>query len=73
MLRTDRLDCVVIGYNDTPFAEYECLLGQYGQDSEAYRDLKYSFAEVGGRKLNYVELLNHVYGQAHGNGQPVGE
>jgi p-methyltransferase len=54
------LDCVVIGYNETPFEEYEGLLRNYGEESEAYRDLKFSFVEVGGRKLNYIGLLNHV-------------
>jgi radical SAM PhpK family P-methyltransferase len=54
------LDCVVIGYNETRFEEYEALLRKYGEDSEAYRDLKYSFVEIGGKKLNYVGLLNHV-------------
>jgi p-methyltransferase len=54
------LDCVTIGYNDPPFAEYERLIRRYGEDSEAYRDLKFSFVEVDGRKLNYVDLLNLV-------------
>jgi radical SAM PhpK family P-methyltransferase len=56
-----RLDCVLIGYNETPFAEYESLLEKYGQGSEAYRDLKFSFVNLGGKKLNYIGLLNHVF------------
>lgn len=56
------LDCIVIGYNETPFERYEELIRVYGEDSEAYRDLKLSFVEVGGRKMNYVDLLNHVAG-----------
>lgn len=54
------LDCVVIGYNETPFEEYEALLRRYGEASEAYRDLKFSFVNIGGRKLDYIGLLNHV-------------
>ncbi len=54
------LDCLTIGYNDPPFADYERLIRRYGEDSEAYRDLKFSFVEVDGRKLNYVDLLNLV-------------
>ncbi|MDX6694356.1 MAG: anaerobic magnesium-protoporphyrin monomethyl ester cyclase [Blastocatellia bacterium] len=54
------LDCVVIGYNETPFEQYEEFLRQYGEDSEAYRDLKFSFVNVDERKLNYMGLLNHA-------------
>src|SRR3982751_5478075 len=59
-----RADCVVIGYNDPPFEEYERLIRRYGEDSEAYRDLKLSFVEVDGRKLNYVDLLNTLMRRA---------
>ena len=62
-----RLDCVVIGYNETPFPTYERLLRQYGEDSEAYRDLKFSFVDVAGAaKMNYVGLFNHAWNLAHG-------
>lgn len=62
------LDCVVIGYNESPFEEYEKRIRKYGENSEAYRDLQFSFVDVGGRKLNYVDLMNHVYALAKGNG-----
>jgi radical SAM PhpK family P-methyltransferase len=55
-----KLDCVVIGYNEVPFARYENFLGRYGENSEAYRDLKFSFVDVGERKLDYVGLMNYV-------------
>lgn len=55
-----QLDCVVIGYNEIPFGQYEEFLRQYGEDSEAYRDLKFSFVDLGGDKLDYIGLLNHV-------------
>jgi|GEM_PF-3089347 len=41
------LDCVVIGYNELPFERYENFLRNYGEDSEAYRDLKFSFVNLG--------------------------
>lgn len=63
-----QLDCVVIGYNETPFEEYEALLRGYGPDSEAYRDLRFSFVNINGRNMNYVGLLNHVLKLATGNG-----
>jgi len=60
-MTTERpLDCLVIGYNEPPFERYESLIRQYGEHSEAYRDLKHSFVNVGGQKLNYVDLLNHA-------------
>ncbi len=54
------LDCLVIGHNDTPFEAYEQRLRRYGEDSEAYRDLKLSFVDLGERKVNYMALLDHV-------------
>jgi radical SAM PhpK family P-methyltransferase len=54
------LDCLVIGYNDPPFEAYERLIRQYGRDSEAYRDLQFSFVEVDGVAKTYIELLNFV-------------
>ncbi len=73
-LNNPNLDCVVIGYNDPPFEAYEGLLRRYGEDSEAYRDLKLSFVNVDGAKLTYVELLNYVLARAgHGNSLASGE
>lgn len=70
MSNGQHLDCVVIGYNELPFDRYETLLRQYGEESEAYRDLKFSFINFGDKKLNYVGLLNHVLELAgHGNGK----
>lgn len=60
------LDCIVVGYNDPPFERYERLIRNYGVDSEAYRDLRYSFVELHGRVLNYVDLLNYVDATARG-------
>jgi radical SAM PhpK family P-methyltransferase len=54
------LDCIVIGYNEIPFQRYERFLRSFGEDSEAYRDLKFSFVDLGGEKFDYVNLLNHV-------------
>lgn len=67
-----QLECVVIGYNEVPFEQYESFLSAYGEDSEAYRDLKFSFVNLGGKKLDYVGLLNHVLSLA-GEGAPSPE
>ncbi|WP_141588802.1 PhpK family radical SAM P-methyltransferase [Myxococcus sp. AB056] len=70
MAEATRRDCIVIGYNETPFDEYEAGIRRYGEDSEAYRDLKFSFIELEGKRLNYVDLLNHVYRRALPSGTP---
>ncbi|HEY6802403.1 MAG TPA: PhpK family radical SAM P-methyltransferase [Pyrinomonadaceae bacterium] len=61
------LDCVVIGYNEVPFERYESFLRSYGEETEAYRDLKFSFVSLADRKLDYMGLLNHTLAQAKYN------
>ncbi|HLM23845.1 MAG TPA: PhpK family radical SAM P-methyltransferase [Pyrinomonadaceae bacterium] len=65
------LDCIVIGYNEIPFGRYENFLRNYGEDTEAYRDLKFSFVDVGGTKMDYMGLMNHSRGLAKNNGHCV--
>lgn len=73
-MSSNSLDCVVIGYNELPFQRYERFLRNYGEESEAYRDLKFSFVDVGGMKLDYPGLLNHAVGLARGDSvSPVRE
>ncbi|HEU4594977.1 MAG TPA: PhpK family radical SAM P-methyltransferase [Pyrinomonadaceae bacterium] len=64
----NKLDCIVIGYNELPFQRYESFLSKYGEDSEAYRDLKFSFVNVAGEKMDYVGLLNHVLNEGQDAG-----
>jgi len=59
------LDCVVIGYNELPFERYESFLRNYGEDSEAYRDLRFSFINLEDKKLDYTGLLNYAREQSH--------
>lgn len=64
------LDCIVIGYNEIPFERYENFLTGYGEDTEAYRDLKFSFVNLAGKKMDYIGLLNYVIelaGQQNGS------
>jgi len=62
---TSRLDCLVIGYYEPAFGEYEALIRQFGERSEAYRDLRYSFVDMDGAKLDYTGLLNYAYDATH--------
>ncbi|HEX8351686.1 MAG TPA: PhpK family radical SAM P-methyltransferase [Pyrinomonadaceae bacterium] len=73
MEHSKQLDCVVIGYNEMPFGDYEQFLRTYGEDSEAYRDLKFSFVDLDGQKFDYVGLLNHVVRLAGAGSTPGGE
>jgi radical SAM PhpK family P-methyltransferase len=61
----DALDCIVIGYYEPPFREYETLVRQYGVQSTAYRDLRFSFVDIDGAPSNYVDLLNYAYDKSH--------
>jgi radical SAM PhpK family P-methyltransferase len=61
MTASKHVDCIVIGYNEVPFGQYESFLRKYGEDTEAYRDLKFSFVELGSKKMDYVGLMNHTY------------
>lgn len=73
-MSSDRLDCLLVGHNESPLAEYEKRIRAYGEDSEAYRDLMFSMLEVNRRKLSYVDLLNHLYKEARSdNGAKDGQ
>jgi radical SAM PhpK family P-methyltransferase len=67
----NHLDCVVIGYNEQPFEEYETILRNWGENSEPYRDLKFSFVNLEGGRLDYVGLLNHAWELANHNCQKL--
>ncbi len=71
MIRNEQLDCLVIGYNEMPIAQYEPLLRKYGEDSEAYRDLRFSFVDLEGEILNYVDLLNRAFQLARRDQEPI--
>src|SRR4028119_1676994 len=73
MISAPSLDAVVIGYNEIPFEKYESFLRNYGEDSEAYRDLKFSFVNLDDQRLDYMGLLNHVFRQAAESGGPPHE
>jgi p-methyltransferase len=70
-MKERELDCVVIGYNEIPFQRYESFLRSYGEDTEAYRDLKFSFVNVANQKMDYMGLLNHSMARARNNGQSL--
>ena len=71
-MSSNQLDCLCIGYYEPAFEEHERILRQLGEDSEAYRDLQFSFVDLGDRKLTYAGLLSYAYRLAN-NLDPDGE
>jgi radical SAM PhpK family P-methyltransferase len=67
-MSSDRLDCVTIGYYEPAFEEHERMLRQLGVGSAAYRDLQFSFVDLGDRKLTYAGLLSYAFRLANGGG-----
>src|SRR5262245_22948757 len=57
-MNANHIDCVVIGYNELPFENYESFLKDFGEDSVAYHNLKSSFVNIDGKKLDYTSLIN---------------
>lgn len=58
-------DCLVIGYYEPPFEQYEAAIKQFGERTPAYRDLRFSFVPIGARRFNYVDLMNYAYQASH--------
>lgn len=66
-------DCIIIGYNEIPFEKYEAFLRTYSDEAEAYRDLKFSFIDLGDKKLDYIGLLNHILKKNAAGDQGLGD
>lgn len=59
----NELDLIIIGYNETPFEEVIENFKTYGEESEAFRDLKTNFFDFDGTPKTYVDLLRDVSGE----------
>jgi hypothetical protein len=55
------IDCLIIGYNDPDFVEYEQMIKSMGVDSGAYRDLNLAFIEYDGKPHRSMDVLNRFY------------
>jgi p-methyltransferase len=58
-------DCIIIGYNETPFPHYVRTIHRLGRNSLAYRDLQLSFVTIDDTPMNYMDLLNFVLSSKH--------
>jgi anaerobic magnesium-protoporphyrin IX monomethyl ester cyclase len=59
-------DCLVIGFNDSNFEEYEDMVRSMGTESGAYRDLGLAFINYEGKPQRSMDILNHFYFQSKG-------
>lgn len=59
-------DCLVIGFNDSNFEEYEEMVRSMGTESGAYRDLSLAFITYEGKPRRSMDILNHFYFQNKG-------
>jgi radical SAM PhpK family P-methyltransferase len=60
-------DCLIIGFNDTDFAEQVSLLRSMGARSGAYRDLDLAFVEIDGCPMRCLDVLNDACATADGS------
>lgn len=54
-------DCLIIGFNDSNFADFVDMVRSMGVDSGAYRDLNLAFIEYEGQAHRSMDILNRFY------------
>lgn len=52
------IDCLLIGHNDSDFAEYEKVIRMAGKDSGSYRDLNLNYFNYNNRSYRAMDILN---------------
>lgn len=57
------VDCLLVGYNDSIFADSLRIVRAMGKSSGAYRDLNLAFIEFGGKPYRCMDLLNDFVGE----------
>lgn len=55
------IDCLIIGFNDSNFADYVEMVKSMGEDSGSYRDLKLAFVNYDDRPQRSLDLLTRFY------------
>ena len=54
-----RLDCLVIGYNDIDFAQHESMVSAKGSDTTEYRIFLKDHIKIAGRRLPYLDAVSY--------------
>ncbi len=65
-MESERIDCLLVGYNDLDFDQYESVLRGMGTNSGAYKDLDLNFIEFQGQLYPPVRLLNKIRSEVKG-------
>jgi hypothetical protein len=60
------LDCIVVGYNDIDFDGFARAQKTMARTSGAYLEARTSSVRLDGKRLTYMDLLNHVLKKARG-------
>ncbi|MFF4013133.1 PhpK family radical SAM P-methyltransferase [Streptomyces sp. NPDC001717] len=55
------MDCLLVGFNDTDFAEYVETVKLMGEGSGAFQDLRLAYVEHEGRPLRALDLLTELH------------
>jgi radical SAM PhpK family P-methyltransferase len=66
MGRFAQLDCVIVGHNETNFSEYAEAVKPLDRISAAYMDAKSNSILLDGKRITYMDLMNHAIGKATG-------
>lgn len=67
MMKT--IDCLLIGYNEMNFTEYEETISRMGKNSGAYRDLALNFIRYNKKPHSIVDAFNSFYCSERHNGE----
>jgi p-methyltransferase len=66
---SDQLDCLLIGYNDMSFSDHRDRMLARDPSSAERRIFMRDHARVAGRRLPYMDVINHYVNQRAGNGE----
>lgn len=64
LLRSTNTDCIVIGYNDLDFDQFAQAQKEMNEFSGAYREAKYNSVLLNGKRVTYMDLMNHALTKA---------
>jgi radical SAM PhpK family P-methyltransferase len=66
MLSNTNLDCILVGYNDLDFNAFAAKQKEMESHSGAYHEIKSNSLILHGKRMTYMELLNHAITRATG-------
>jgi radical SAM PhpK family P-methyltransferase len=61
-----RIDCVIVGYHDIDFASFVADQKRFSGQSGAYHEILTNSVVLHGRRMTYMDLINHALASATG-------